>query len=126
MDCARFGLNLARQDGILTKLITPIEAPVPHAYFQRVAPHIDDKTNLMVLLVAPQSLDAFLAFTRREGGRGLSAGTAHLLEIRRNHTRRTLPVEKRDWRAGDKLHARIVKTDRSVRERIQHDIADPV
>jgi FAD/FMN-containing dehydrogenase len=29
MDCARFGLNLARQDGILCKLVTPIEAPIP-------------------------------------------------------------------------------------------------
>ena len=35
MDAARYGNALARQDGILTKLVTPIAAPIPHDYFKR-------------------------------------------------------------------------------------------
>jgi FAD/FMN-containing dehydrogenase len=43
MDCARFGLNLAKQDGILCKLITPIEAPIAFDYFQRVKPYVTER-----------------------------------------------------------------------------------
>jgi FAD/FMN-containing dehydrogenase len=67
MDCARFGLNLAKQDGILCKLITPIEAPIAFDYFQRVKPFVTDKTSLLALMVAPHAMDAFETFARVNG-----------------------------------------------------------
>jgi FAD/FMN-containing dehydrogenase len=68
MDAARYGNALACQDGILTKLITPIAAPVPQLYFKRHARFLQDGMSICACMVAPQSLDAFLAFTRRAGG----------------------------------------------------------
>ncbi len=65
---ARYGNALACQDGILTKLITPIAAPVPWLYFKRHQRFLKEQQSIVVAMVAPQSLDAFRAFTRREGG----------------------------------------------------------
>ena len=60
-----FAEDLANQDGILIKLATVFEAPIAHAYFQRVKPHVGDGTNLVGLMVAPQSMDGFSTFTAR-------------------------------------------------------------
>jgi FAD/FMN-containing dehydrogenase len=68
VSAARYGNALACQDGILTKLITPIAAPVPQLYFKRHAKFFADGMSVCVCMVAPQSLDAFLVFTRRAGG----------------------------------------------------------
>ena len=68
MDAARYGNALARQDGLLTKLITPIAAPVPWLYFKRHQKFLKEDQSIVVVMVAPQSLDAFLAFTRRQAG----------------------------------------------------------
>lgn len=65
MDAARFADALANEDGILIKLASVYEAPAPHAYFQRVAPHIDEGTNLVGLMVAPHAMDGFLTFLAR-------------------------------------------------------------
>ena len=55
----------ACQDGILTKLITPIAAPVPYALFQ-APPEVPARRpeHRASCMVAPHALDAFLAFTR--------------------------------------------------------------
>ena len=68
MDAARYGNALACQDGLLTKLITPIAAPVPQLYFKRHQKFFSDGQSICISMVAPHSLDAFLAFTRRTGG----------------------------------------------------------
>ncbi|MER8446225.1 FAD-binding oxidoreductase [Mesorhizobium sp. M1066] len=68
MDAARFGNALACQDGILTKLITPIAAPVPQLYFKRHQKFLREGQSVCVVMVAQHGLDAFLAFTRRAGG----------------------------------------------------------
>ena len=68
MGAARYGNALACQDGLLTKLITPIAAPVPQLYFKRHQKFFRDGQSICVVMVAPHSLDAFLAFTRRAGG----------------------------------------------------------
>lgn len=65
---ARYGNALARQDGILTKLITPIAAPVPWLYFKRHKKFLREDQSICVCMMAPHALDAFLAFTRCEGG----------------------------------------------------------
>ena len=68
MAAARYGNALACQDGILTKLITPIAAPVPWLYFKRHRKFLREAQSICVVMVAPHALDAFLAFTNREGG----------------------------------------------------------
>ncbi|PBB25962.1 MULTISPECIES: FAD-binding oxidoreductase [unclassified Mesorhizobium] len=68
MDAARYGNALACQDGILTKLITPIAAPVPRLYFKRHQKFFREGQSICVVMVAQHGLDAFLAFTRRAGG----------------------------------------------------------
>jgi FAD/FMN-containing dehydrogenase len=68
MDAARYGNALACQDGILTKLIAPIAAPVPQLYFKRHQKFLREGQSICVVMVAQHGLDAFLAFTRRAGG----------------------------------------------------------
>jgi len=68
MAAARYGNALACQDGILTKLITPIAAPVPWLYFKRHQKFLQERQSICVAMVARHGLDAFLAFTRRAGG----------------------------------------------------------
>ncbi|TGR26157.1 MULTISPECIES: FAD-binding oxidoreductase [unclassified Mesorhizobium] len=68
MEAARYGNALACQDGILTKLITPIAAPVPQLYFKRHQKFFREGQSICVVMVARHGLDAFLAFTRRAGG----------------------------------------------------------
>lgn len=68
MPAARYGNALACQDGILTKLITPIAAPVPQLYFKRYQKFFREGQSICVVMVARHGLDAFLAFTRRAGG----------------------------------------------------------
>jgi len=65
---ARYGNALGCQDGLLTKLITPIAAPLPQDYFKRHQRFFRPDQSICLVMVAPHSLDAFLAFTRREGG----------------------------------------------------------
>ena len=65
---ASYGNALACQDGILTKEIAPIAAPVPYLYFKRHQKFLAEGQSVCVVMVAEQSLAAFLAFTRRIGG----------------------------------------------------------
>ena len=65
MEAARFAEDLSNEDGILLKLVSVYEAPAPHRYFQRVAPHIDEGTTLVGLMVAPHSMDGFGTFLGR-------------------------------------------------------------
>ncbi|MEN0001656.1 MAG: FAD-binding oxidoreductase, partial [Pseudomonadota bacterium] len=69
MDAARFSNLVGRQDGILLKLNAVVAAPAPQDYFKRHKPFIEDGDSLCLFMVAPQSLDAFLALTQSQGGR---------------------------------------------------------
>lgn len=83
MAAARYGNALGCQDGILTKLITPIAAPVPWLYFKRHQRYFKEDTSLCAVMVAPHSLDAFLAFTSRAGGEVIyNASTASAEEAK--------------------------------------------
>ena len=62
---AAFGAALADEDGILKKLVSAYEAPVPFDYFQRVKPYVHPGTSLLGLMIAPQSMDGFLTFLAR-------------------------------------------------------------
>ena len=68
MDAARYANALACQDGILTKLVTVVAAPAPWLYFKRHQKFLREAQSVCAIMVAPHSLDAFLTFTRRNGG----------------------------------------------------------
>jgi FAD/FMN-containing dehydrogenase len=83
MDAARFGSDLAAQDGLLSKLITPIAAPVPYDYFKRHQKFLRREQSVVVLMIAPQAMDAFAAFARRNKGEILfRADTATEAELK--------------------------------------------
>ena len=64
-EAARFGNLLGEEDGILTKLITPIAAPVPQLYFLRHRRFLPVGKSIVLVMVAPHALDAFRLFARR-------------------------------------------------------------
>lgn len=65
---ARYGYDLACEDGILVKLVSVFEAPIAQDYFPRIRPHVADGEQLLGLMVAPHAMDAFLTFTARRPG----------------------------------------------------------
>src|SRR5690349_16358784 len=58
MGAARYGNALGCQDGLLTKLITPVAAPVPQLYFKRHQKFFLEGQSICLVMVAPHSLDA--------------------------------------------------------------------
>ncbi|MBV8474503.1 MAG: FAD-binding oxidoreductase, partial [Hyphomicrobiales bacterium] len=63
-----YGLALGEEDGLLKKLVTVVAAPAPNAYFLRHRDLIPAGKSVVLAMIAPQSLDAFHAFTRRYRG----------------------------------------------------------
>ncbi|MBB3944523.1 FAD/FMN-containing dehydrogenase [Rhizobium skierniewicense] len=95
MDAVRFGDAVAHKNGILVKEIAPIAAPIPYDYFPRHKPFIRHRNqSICVFMVAPQSMDAFTAFTERQKGEILfrsdkvesMKGIPHAYELAWNHT----------------------------------------
>lgn len=77
-DAARFAADLGNEDGILKKLITVFEAPLPQDYFQRVSPHLQPRQALLALMIAPHALDGFMTFAARHpGARVIYRSDAH-------------------------------------------------
>ncbi len=67
-EAACFGNALGEQDGILTKLIAPVAAPIPHAYFLRHRAFLPRDGSVVLVMVAAHALDAFRTFARRFAG----------------------------------------------------------
>lgn len=67
-DAAQFADALANQDGILTKEIAPISAPIPHEYFLRHKKFLRSSQSVCAIMVAPFAMDAFGAFLARRTG----------------------------------------------------------
>ncbi|MEQ8827859.1 MAG: FAD-binding oxidoreductase, partial [Parvibaculum sp.] len=65
---AAYANALARQDGILTKLISVVSAPCPFDYFERHQKFLKEGQSVVLVMVADQSHDAFRAFSARAGG----------------------------------------------------------
>ncbi|MEM8916608.1 MAG: FAD-binding oxidoreductase, partial [Pseudomonadota bacterium] len=68
MEAAAFGNDLGNQDGILTKLICPLAAPIGQTYFKRHAKFLKPGQHLVVLMVAAHAMDAFATFAARTKG----------------------------------------------------------
>jgi FAD/FMN-containing dehydrogenase len=73
-----YALAFGEQDGILKKLVTVVAAPAPHAWFLRHRPFIPEGKSVVLLMIAPQSLDAFEAFTRLHREASVLFNTARL------------------------------------------------
>ena len=65
MEAARWAEGLGNEDGILVKLITPVEAPMPHDYFLRIQSRIRRDQHVVIVIVAAHAMDAFLTYTAR-------------------------------------------------------------
>ena len=63
-----YGLAFGEEDGLLKKLVTVVAAPAPQTYFLRHRDFIPADKSVAIVMVAPHSLDAFYAFTRRYSG----------------------------------------------------------
>jgi FAD/FMN-containing dehydrogenase len=61
---AAYAMAFGEQDGILKKLVAVVAAPAPQDYFLRHRSFIPPGKSVALLMVAPQSMDAFRAFTR--------------------------------------------------------------
>ena len=63
IDACAFGEQLARQDGLLCKEISPVAAPVAHDYFNRHRPYIRTREQSVVLIMAaPAAMPALADF----------------------------------------------------------------
>ena len=68
MAAVRYADLLGNSDGLLLKEIATVAAPAPETYFLRHQKFLKKGQSVAILMVAPQSLDAFLALTQREKG----------------------------------------------------------
>jgi FAD/FMN-containing dehydrogenase len=63
-DAIAFAEQVALQDGLLCKEISPVAAPVPYDYFNRHRPYLKSRDQSVVLLmVAPANVEAIVDFT---------------------------------------------------------------
>jgi len=93
-DAARFGDALANQDGLLTKEIAPIAAPLPYDYFLRHRKYLHSNQSVCAVLVAPFAMDAFAAFC----GRHADATVLYRSDRASEEDRKTLPpVSELTW-----------------------------
>jgi FAD/FMN-containing dehydrogenase len=94
MDAVRFSDALAHENGILTKEIAPIAAPIPHLYFTRHKPWIREGQSVAVLMVAAFAMDPFEAFAKSQKAEitfrsdrvESMKGIPHAYELAWNHT----------------------------------------
>lgn len=68
IDAAAFSEKLARQDGILLKELSPCAAPIPQDYFNRHKPYIKDGQSVVLIMVAPVSVEALALFVSHHKG----------------------------------------------------------
>ncbi len=111
---ARYANDLARQDGILKKLITPIAAPIPHDYLSRDHKFSRPDQSVVLLMIAPHAMDAFLTFHQRATGHASSAGKSEIIfrsdRITDEERKHLPPVYELAWNHTT-LCARRVKKD---------------
>ncbi len=105
MTAVRFADALARQDGLVKKLISVVAAPIGELYFRPLQSRIAKGQNLVLLMLSELSLDAFRDFLRAWPGQILLERTAA------DPKRRALPVYELSWNHTT-LHA--LKIDPSV------------
>ncbi|WP_224814253.1 FAD-binding oxidoreductase [Hasllibacter sp. MH4015] len=93
-EALHYSYDLASCDGLLLKLVTAFENPIAKAYFQRVAPHVEESDALVALMVAPHSMPGWETFTNAYNARVIYRSDdndwpktpGHVFEYGWNHT----------------------------------------
>jgi len=94
-DMLDYAVGLCNADGILLKLVTPHAAPIAHKYFQRFTPYVREDQHVLMVMVAPHSIDGFETFDGRSGKSTIiyrsddndwPRNPGHLFEYGWNHT----------------------------------------
>ncbi len=97
--CLEVGLDLARADGVIKKLLTPIASPLPE-YFGQLKPYCPDGKALLACMIAEASFETFTDILGTRGAITLKTptleepGSVPLYEYTWNHT--TLQMLKAD------------------------------
>jgi FAD/FMN-containing dehydrogenase len=65
----RFAQRLAEQDALVKKLVTVIGQPIARQYFPAFEGIVPADRDLVMVMIADNALDAFMAMVRAEGGR---------------------------------------------------------
>lgn len=94
IDAVKFADALTHRNGILLKEVAPISAPIPYDYFTRHKPWLKEGQSVVVLMVAPHSMEPFVAYAEKMKGdiRFRSdkvesmKGIPHAYELAWNHT----------------------------------------
>lgn len=94
MDAVRFADALTHRNGILLKEVAPIAAPAPFEYFTRHKPWLKEGQSVVVLMVAPHSMEPFAAYVEKMKGEirfrsdqvDSMKGIPHAYELAWNHT----------------------------------------
>ncbi|MBC7150790.1 MAG: FAD-binding oxidoreductase [Rhizobium sp.] len=94
MDAVRFADALTHRNGILLKEVAPIAAPVPYEFFTRHKPWLKEGQSVVVLMVAPHSMEPFAAYVEKMKGEirfrsdkvDSMKGIPHAYELAWNHT----------------------------------------
>ncbi len=71
IEACRFGEAVARQDGLLLKEVAPVAAPIPYDYFTRYRDFIAPEQSVVLLMVAPNSVEALSLFMELRGAKTL-------------------------------------------------------
>lgn len=91
MESVRFADALAHEDGILKKLITPLAAPIGERFFRTLKSSIPEGKNLVLLMIAEQSMADFLDLLKAWSGE---------VQLRRSASdpkRKGLPIYELSW-----------------------------
>lgn len=68
IEAAQFSELLARQDGILLKELSPCAAPIAQDYFNRHKPYVREGQSVVLIMVAPVSVEALALFVSHRKG----------------------------------------------------------
>ena len=92
MTAVRFGHELALTDGVVKKLVTPIDWPIP-AYFQGMEQHFPKGSAAVIAMIADHSIEPFRSLAAAHKGEityekatDESMGARPLYELMWNHT----------------------------------------
>ncbi|MDH3660294.1 MAG: FAD-binding oxidoreductase [Alphaproteobacteria bacterium] len=91
MEAVRFADALAREDGILKKLITPLAAPIGERYFRPLKSRIPEGQSLVLLMIAEIAMTDFRDFL------GDWPGTILLERAAADPKRKSLPIFELSW-----------------------------
>jgi FAD/FMN-containing dehydrogenase len=93
VDALRFSEAIAKQDGMLLKEVSPMAPPIAQDWFTRYQPFLKPDQTVVLIMVAPVSVDALSLYIAHHGAQTLYRSDAADEELRR----RLPPVYEYTW-----------------------------